>query len=148
MSGGTNDGKTTSDGSSARGDARQPGSGQAGNGGGDSASMDGKPWPVKDEVVAKLFKPDKTDTRPSSNTGTGGAGTADGKKPGLAARLGVGGKTFHPQDFDAIADPVERSAAKRLQEAIKRIQANRDRRLKLMRPGQSDPADQTGRRDW
>jgi hypothetical protein len=98
-------------------------------------------------VVAKLFKPDKSDDRPASSTGTGGAGSMDGQKPGHSAKLGVGSKVFQPQDLDAIADPVERAAAKRLQEAIKRIQANRDRRLKLI-PGLGDTANLTGRRDW
>jgi plasmid stabilization system protein ParE len=50
--------------------------------------------------------------------------------------------------IEEITDPTERIAAQRLQQAIQRIQTNRDRHAGKPGAGRGDPANQNGRRDW
>jgi hypothetical protein len=53
-----------------------------------------------------------------------------------------------PQRIEDITDPTERAAVQRLQQAIQRIQTNRDRHATKPSAGRGDPANQNGRRDW
>jgi hypothetical protein len=53
-----------------------------------------------------------------------------------------------PVRIEDIKDPTERAAALRLQQAIQRIQTNRDRHAAKPSSGRGDPANQDGRRDW
>jgi hypothetical protein len=97
-----------------------------------------------------------------------GQGGAAGKQPGTGYQFsplsadptrqaevgrGSGGRSRGGANRDATPrepneDPTERSAVLRLQQAIRRIEASRARRLPGAGVGQGDPANQTRGRDW
>jgi hypothetical protein len=73
----------------------------------------------------------------------------EGPMAGSSSRLGKsGGKAPDLQDIDSIADPVEREAARKLQQAVQRIKANRDRRIMPVPGGKGEAAATDARRDW
>lgn len=105
--------------------------------GGDAGQAPGKPA----DVVARLFQPESPHAPDQG-------GAPQGPKAGSSRRLAAAGEAPDLTDVDAIADPVEREAARRLRQAVQRIQAGRDRRP--ARGPQGRPVDLDGerRRDW
>jgi hypothetical protein len=95
--------------------------------------------------VSQLFQPGQHDaTEAAAPTGSG-AKVRSGPMAGKLPRTDPGRA---PLRIEEITDPTERAAAQRLQQAIQRIQTNRDRHAAKPGPGGSDPASQSGRRDW
>jgi hypothetical protein len=107
---------------------------------------EGQPSPAPKEITGRLFQP-ATDPRnlPKDKSTQGAAsGDRDGPLGGSATRLGQTGRV---PDFENIKEPVERDAALKLQQAVQRIKANRERRGNPVRGGSGSPVNET-RRDW
>jgi len=93
------------------------------------------------DVVAKLFQPGKEtgeDQRPTH----AGIGKDDRSQPQPKS------KTPTLSEADKVADPVERAAALRLQQAVQRIQSRLDNRRPAGLPRQGSGAGGDWRRDW
>jgi hypothetical protein len=128
----------------------QPKRGSAGNGPNDRDDPNAtqpSPKPEKSgdttgngSAIAELFRPGST---PST---AGSAGPA--LKRNAEGTLSRGEPGRAPERIEDITDPVERAAAQRLQQAIQRIQTNRDRHAPKPSAGRGDPANQDQRRDW
>jgi hypothetical protein len=152
-------GKTKGDKPAKPGQEQMPEPGQPGKGRGigptppppgEQPKGAGHPSDVSDNTVAKLFQPETTPpigAKPTDQRGVAQGGSIEGAGAGSSPRLGKGGKALDVNDVDAIADPVEREAARKLQMAVQRIKANRDRRIVPNPSGRGD-ASKDGRRDW
>ena len=77
----------------------------------------------------------------------GAGGSMDGPLAGGSTRLGKSGRVPDVDDLDAIRDPAEREAVEKLQQAVRRIKASRDRRANPNMKGLG-PRSQETRRDW
>jgi hypothetical protein len=93
------------------------------------------------EQVNKLFGPDRS--RPPERATP--EGTARGRSAGPRGG-GPSGQTQHGDETDGTGDPVEAAAARRLRQAIQRIQTGRDGRLPSAGHGEVSGTDR--RRDW
>jgi hypothetical protein len=97
--------------------------------------------------LAKLFQPM---TSTPVNGGTAGAsegGEQATSNGGRGVKLGKASRVPDIESIDAIVDPVEREAAQKLQQAVQRIKANRERRNSPARGGPGSSASEP-RRDW
>ena len=113
------------------------------NGGGHSS-------PVPKETTGRLFQPETSPPNSSPNKNSTGAssGAQDGPLGGSATRLGKTGRVPDFHNLEAITNPTEREAALKLQQAVQRIKANRERRSNgPVRPGNGSPGADT-KRDW
>lgn len=124
------------------------GSGKAGkNGaapGGGSVGEEGAGAPTAPpSEVRKLFRPEKTGPDEKKATDAPPGGKGDG-----AAGRGSGGGQAAGDDPQAEGDPLERAAARRLQQVIQRIQTGRSSRPPAAGPSKAAPADPDRRRDW
>jgi hypothetical protein len=110
----------------------------------------GQPGTSPKEGIARLFQPESpspTIKPPDAGTAAG-ASNVEGPMAGGSSKLGKGGKAPDVDDLDAIADPVEREAARQLQQAVQRIKAARDRRTSTVIGGKGNPVPSGTRRDW
>ena len=98
-------------------------------------------------AVAGLFHPSTSTTANSQPTGSSAHSDRSSSGGGPAKKLADSGKVPDLDDIGAIADPVEREAAQKLQRAVQRIKANRDRRANPLRGGPGSAPYGT-RRDW
>jgi hypothetical protein len=98
-------------------------------------------------MVGQLFKPQTAPASAKPNPTGSASGSSEGPIGGLATRLGKASKVPDIDDIDAIADPTEREAAKKLLQAVQRIKANRDRRSNPSK-GWRGAAGSDTRRDW
>jgi hypothetical protein len=110
----------------------------------------GQPTEASQETLSKLFQPQSAPAgnKPPDDKGAAAGGTQEGPTAGSSSRLGKSGKAPDLKDIDSIADPVEREAARKLQQAVQRIKANRDRRIMPARGGKGDATSTDTRRDW
>jgi len=97
--------------------------------------------------VRGLFKPMTPPPANGSEAGVAESGEQATTVGGRGARLGKANRVPDIDNIEAVVDPVEREAAKKLQQAVQRIKANRERRNSPVRggPGSSTPEP---RRDW
>jgi hypothetical protein len=93
--------------------------------------------------VDKLFKPGTAN--PAERKGGGSGGTTAG-----SGRLGSGqaGQATDSDITDGNGDPVERAAARRLRQAVQRIQKGRESRQPAPAAGKGDVPNSDRRRDW
>jgi hypothetical protein len=91
--------------------------------------------------ISRLFQPEKPNQEPA------GSANPHGVQPAPNARLTRGGQAGRANEEEKM-DPTERAAARRLEQAVQRIQANRDRRTYLPGSVKEDPANLNNRRDW
>jgi hypothetical protein len=110
----------------------------------------GHPTESSQETLAKLFQPQTAPAgnKPPDDKGAAAGGSQEGPMAGSSTKLGQSGKAPDLKDVDSIADPVEREAARKLQQAVQRIKANRDRRVVPARSGKGDATATDTRRDW
>ena len=114
------------------------------------ANGGGKPSSVPKETTGKLFQPATSPPSNSTSTNSTGAssGDRDGPLGGSAMRLGKTGRVPDFDNLEAITSPTEREAVLKLQQAVQRIKANRERRGNSpVRPGSGSPGTDT-KRDW
>src|SRR5262249_10655668 len=110
----------------------------------------GQPSSVPKETTGKLFQPATSPPSNSTSTSSTGAssGDRDGPLGGRATRLGKTGRVPDFDNLEAITSPTEREAVLKLQQAVQRIKANRERRGNSpVRPGAGSPAADT-KRAW
>jgi hypothetical protein len=115
-----------------------------------AANGGGQPSSVPKETTGKLFKPATSPPSNSAGRSSTGAssGDQDGPLGGRATRLGKTGRVPDFDNPDAITSPTEREAVLKLQQAVQRIKANRERRGNTpVRPGSGSPGTDT-KRDW
>jgi hypothetical protein len=103
-----------------------------------------KPRVTKDQPpppdVDKLFRPGTP--RPNDRNDPGQGGTSDGR-----GRQGSGQLGKDSDETDGTGDPRERAAARRLHQAIQRIEKAREARP-TPQPGKGEVPDTDRRRDW
>jgi hypothetical protein len=92
-------------------------------------------------TVDKLFRPGTP--RPNDRNDPGGGGMTSGQ-----GRVGSGQFGAQTDETDGSGDPVERAAARRLRQAIQRIQGARQARPAPAGAGQGEPPASDRRRDW
>ncbi len=91
--------------------------------------------------VDKLFRPGTP--RPNDRNDPGQGGTTSG-----SGRSGSGQANANADETDGSGDPQERAAARRLRQAIQRIEKSRMSRPAPQAPGKSEVPDSDRRRDW
>jgi hypothetical protein len=90
--------------------------------------------------ISQLFQPERLNQDRDATPHPKGA------VPGPDERLSRG-QAQRALDEEKM-DPSERAAAQRLQQAIQRIQTNRDRRAVVPGPVKEDPTNLNRHRDW
>jgi hypothetical protein len=98
-------------------------------------------------TVSGLFQLTTFTTANAQLAGSPANGDQSSSAGGRAKKLARSGKVPDIDDIDAIADPTERKAAQKLQQAVQRIKANRDRRANPVHGGPGSAESDT-RRDW
>jgi hypothetical protein len=105
------------------------------------APIDPRDQPQKDELD-KLFGPGAV-PRPKEGKGSGSGGNDYGR-----ARLGSGAAIKDAEETDGSGDPAERAAARKLRQAIQRIQNARDGRGSAPPAKSGEAPGSDRRRDW
>ena len=139
-SGKPGDGKPAAKGAPRPGPGSAPGQGESGanEGGSDGKRSGQKGGRGQTPGPGGTRAPDADDLKPS-------ASELPGHGPGGDRNSGGHSKTRRPEPE---VDPAKQVAIMRLQEAIRRIQNNRARRVPGPGPGREDPANLTRYRDW
>jgi hypothetical protein len=110
----------------------------------------GQPPKTSEKEVSRLFEP-QTPPPPQTredHPGAAALGGAPGQRPGSSTKLGQASGARDRYDIEDIADPVEREAARRLQQIIQRIKSNRDRRPVPAGKVTGNASEEDWRRDW
>jgi hypothetical protein len=104
---------------------------------------DGRDQPPPADVD-KLFRPGNP--TPTERNGRGNGGASSGEARRAAGQAGAAPDT---DETDGTGDPLERAAARRLRQAVQRIQGARQGRQPPPAAGNRDaPPDADRRRDW